>query len=58
MKIKIFEATGEEEINTWLQDKTIEIIYINRVPMFDRYTSGQGDICNQWIDTIIAYKEG
>jgi hypothetical protein len=57
-QIKIFEGNGnnEEDINMWLLDNpSIEIVYITMVPMFDRYCHGQGDICNQWISTIVIY---
>jgi len=59
-QIKIFEGNGnnESDINEWLKDNpNIQPVNINMVPMFDRYSYGQGDICNQWITTIVVYKE-
>jgi len=59
LQIKIFEGNGnnETEVNEWLKDNTgIEIKQITMIPMFDRYGYGQGDICNQWIATIIVYE--
>jgi len=58
-QIKIFEGNGnnEEDINMWLLDNpSIEIINITMIPLFDRYGYGQGEICNQWISTIITYR--
>lgn len=58
-QIKIFEGNGnnETDINEWLKNNPdIQIININMMPMFDRYSYGQGDICNQWIATIVIYK--
>jgi hypothetical protein len=58
-QIKIFQAAEEVEINQWLRENPkIKILYVNRIPMHDRYSYGQGDICNQWIDTVIIYQEG
>jgi len=56
-QVKIFEGNGNNEIdiNEWLKgNSSIVIVNINMIPMFDRY--GQGDICNQWIATIITYE--
>lgn len=58
-QVKIFEGHGnnETDINKWLQENpNIRIIQINMIPMFDRYSYGQGDICNQWIATIVVYE--
>ena len=60
-QIKIFEGHGNNEvdINDWLKENSnIEITSTNMIPMFDRYNYGQGDICNQWIATIIVYNQG
>ena len=60
MQIKIFEGLGnnENEVNLWLKtNPKIEVINVNMVPMHDRYTYGNGDICNQWIATIVIYRE-
>ena len=57
-QIKIFEGKGnnENEVNEWLRENPeIEVTNINMTPMFDRYTFGNGDICNQWIATIVIY---
>lgn len=59
-QIRIFKGNGnnEDDINIWLKENpNIKIIYINMVPMHDRYCYGQGDICNQWISTIVVYEE-
>lgn len=60
-QIKIFEYNGnnESDINAWLKENPfIHLISVTMVPMFDRYGFGQGDICNQWIATIVIYEEG
>ncbi|MDD3230486.1 MAG: hypothetical protein PHE09_14900 [Oscillospiraceae bacterium] len=59
-QIKIFEGHGnnEDDVNSWLREHPeVEIIGINMVPMHDRYTYGAGDICNQWVATIVIYEE-
>ena len=59
-QIKIFEGNGnnEQDVNAWLKDNhDIEVIGISLQPMHDRYTFGQGDICNQWIATVVIYRE-
>ena len=57
-QIKIFECNGnnEADVNAWLKENpAIHVINITMVPMFDRFSFGQGDICNQWIATIVTY---
>ena len=59
-QIKIFEGNGnnENEVNSWLKENPeIDIIGVNMVPMHDRYSYGAGDICNQWVATIVIYEE-
>ena len=59
MQIKIFEYNGnnEKEVNEWLKENPkVKVINTNMIPMFDRYVNS-GDICNQWIATIITYSE-
>lgn len=60
IQIKIFEYNGnnEVEVNAWLKEHPlVRVIGVNMVPMLDRYTYGSGDICNQWIATIVIYEE-
>ena len=59
-QVKIFEGNGnnEAEVNAWLKDNPdIEVKQISMTPMFDRYGYGQGEICNQWIATIVVYSQ-
>jgi hypothetical protein len=58
-QVKIIEGCSNEEvqINEWLKNNPyIEIDRITTVPMLDRYYPN-GEICNQWVNTIIVYKE-
>ena len=56
IQIKIFTGDTEDDINNWLKgNKDIEIINVNRIPMFDRYSYGEGLIDRQWVDTVITY---
>ena len=58
-QIKIFEGHGnnEDDVNAWLREnKEVEVISVNMIPMHDRYGYGQGDICNQWISTVVVYR--
>jgi hypothetical protein len=55
MQIKIFQAVEENDINIWLKKNPyIKAVYVNRIPMFDRFNDGE--ICNQWTDTVIMYE--
>lgn len=60
MQVKIFEGHGnnEDDINLWLKaNPKIEVINVNMIPMHDRYTYGEENICNQWIATIVIYRK-
>lgn len=57
-QVKIIEGYSNEEvqINEWLKNNpNIEIKSITTIPMFDRYTTG--DMCNQWVNTIIVFRQ-
>ena len=57
-QIKIFEAHGnnEADVNEWLKENPdVKVHNVNMIPMHDRYGYGQGDICNQWIATVVIY---
>jgi hypothetical protein len=61
-QIKIFEGNGnnEADVNTWLKDNPgIKVLSVNMVPMHDLYGygygEGSGQVCNQWIATIVTY---
>jgi hypothetical protein len=61
MGIKIFEGKGnnENEVNEWLKENpSIKVQNVNMCPMLDRYSYGNGDICNQWVATIVIYTGG
>ena len=60
-QIKIFEGNGnnEAEVNAWLKENpNIKLLQVTMVPMLDRYGYGQGDICNQWVATIVTFSTG
>lgn len=57
-QIKIFEGhdNNEDDINLWLKtNPQIEVVNVNMIPMHDLYYVS-GDICNQWIATVVTYK--
>lgn len=60
MQIEVFECDGnnKDNINGWLKaNPNIEIINIFYAPMYDLYSYGAPQICNQWIITTVVYKE-
>ncbi|XCH79039.1 MAG: hypothetical protein WHF31_16215 [Candidatus Dehalobacter alkaniphilus] len=65
-QIKIFEGNGnnESDVNTWLKDNPgIEVVSVSIQPLYDFYGAGnyldaQPQICNQWLATVVIYKEG
>lgn len=55
---KIFEGNGnnEEDVNIWLRkNPNAKVTNTNMVPMHD-LNANTGEICNQWIATIITYE--
>jgi hypothetical protein len=58
-QVKIFEGNGNNEvdINWWIEcNPNYKIINMNMIPMHDKYPNG--DICNQWVSTIVIYEDG
>lgn len=54
-QVKRFEGNNEQTINDWLkQNPDKQPVSISMVSLHDRY--GNGEICNQWVDTIIIYR--
>jgi hypothetical protein len=57
-QIKTFQSGEDWQVNEWLNENpNIKISLINRMPMYDRHSWGQGDICNQWVDIVVVYEE-
>ena len=61
--IKVFEIGGSDQneaaANQWLKEHPdVKVQSASCHPMHDRYTYGEGPICNQWVALILICEGG